>query len=404
MAAPLDGIRVIEVSSWIAAPASTALMADLGAEVIKVEPPGGDDLRAFSLRSYGLDFDFATNYIFELDNRGKKSITVDLGKPGGPELVQKLGASCDVFVTNLIARRAARYGLTYEDVLRTNPGVVYASISGFGSKGPDQDRPGFDVSAFWARSGIMSMIGEPDAPPAQCRGGQGDHTTSLNLLAAVLAGLRMKDQTGEGQRVEVSLQGTGMWTLAGDFAAALVSKQQAPRMSRDAPGHPVWNHYLCGDDRWVLLVNPIPFPKAWPQFCEMLGKPEWIADERYQDIPGLVANSAELTAAASAVFATRTSAEWGAEMDRRGLISALVAKTPEVIDDPQVREMGWITEVESEEFGSYETLNTPFKLYGTDTGVRGPAPSAGQHTFDVLADYGITDNELDKLATDGVLG
>ncbi len=404
MAAPLDGIRVIEISSWIAAPASTALMADLGADVVKIEPPGGDALRGFNLRSMGIDFDFATNYIFELDNRGKKSITVDLSKPGGPELVQKLGASCDVFVTNLIARRAARYGLTYEDVLRSNPGVVYASISGFGSEGPDQDRAGFDVSAFWARSGIMSMIGEPGTPPAQCRGGQGDHTTSLNLLAAILAGLRMKDHTGEGQRVEVSLQGTGMWTLAGDMAAALVSKQQAPRLSRDAPGQPVWNSYLCSDDRWVLLVNPVPFPKAWPQFAEMIGKPDWATDPRYQDIQGLVADSRELTAVASAVFATRTSVDWGAEMDRRGLIWAPVASLPEVINDPQVREMGWITEVESEEFGSYETLDTPFKLYGTDTGVRGPAPSPGQHTFDVLADYGITDDELDKLATDGVLG
>jgi crotonobetainyl-CoA:carnitine CoA-transferase CaiB-like acyl-CoA transferase len=403
MAAPLDGIRVIEVSNWLAAPASAALMADLGADVIKVEPPGGDIFRGFSLRSLGFDYDFATNYAFELDNRGKKSVTIDLNKPGGPELVQKLAASCDVFLTNLIQKRAVRYGLTYEDVQRSNPSVVYASLSGYGSDGPDQDRAGFDYSAFWARSGIMGLLGEPDAPPPLCRGGQGDHATALNILAAVLAGLRMKDQTGEGQRVEVTLQATGMWTIAADMSAALVANEQAPRISRDAPTHPVWNSYLCDDDRWVLLVNPVPFPDAWPQFCEMLGKPEWTADERYADIPGLVVNSRELTAAADTVFATRSSVDWGAEMDRRGIIWAPVARTTEVINDPQVREMGWIAEVESE-FGTYETLDTPFKVYGTGIGVRGPAPSPGQHTFDVLADYGIDDDELDKLATDGVLG
>ncbi len=403
MAAPLDGIRVIEVSNWLAAPASTALMADLGAEVIKIEPPGGEIFRGFSLRSMGYDHDFATNYAFELDNRGKKSITVDLNKPGGSELVQKLAATCDVFVTNLIHKRALRYGLTFEDVVGSNPGVVYASLSGYGSDGPDQDRAGYDYSAFWARSGIMGLLAEPDAPPPLCRGGQGDHTTALNILSAVLAALRMKDQTGEGQRVEVTLQATGMWTIAGDMSAALVSKMEAPRISRNMPTHPVWNSYLCSDDRWVLVVNPIPFPNAWPQFCEMIGKPDWAADERYATIPGLVVASCELTAEADVVFATKTSVEWGADMDARGIIWAPVATVPEVITDPQVREMGWITEVDSE-FGTFETLDTPFKLYGTDTGVRGPAPSPGQHTFEVLSQYGIADDELDTLATNGVLG
>ena len=378
-------------------------MADLGAEVIKIEPPGGDIFRGFSLSSLGYDYDFATNYAFELDNRGKKSVTVDLNKPGGPELVQKLASSCDVFVTNLIRKRAVRYGLTYEGVLLANPKIVYASLSGYGSEGPDQDRAGFDYSAFWARSGIMGMIGEPGSPPPLCRGGQGDHTTALNVLCGVLAALRLKDQTGEAQRVEVTLQATGMWTIAGDLSAALVSKAPAPRISREQPTHPVWNSYLCSDDRWVLLVNPVPFPTAWGQFCEMLGKPEWATDERFGDIPGLVANSRELTAEAGTIFATRPSLDWGEEMDKRNIIWAPVATTPEVIDDPQVRAMGWITEIESE-FGTYETLDTPFKVYGSDTGARGPAPSPGQHTFDVLSDYGVTEDELNRLATDGVLG
>ena len=165
MPAPLDGIRVLEVSNWLAAPAAAALMADMGADVVKVEPPGGDVYRGFVLRSMGYDHDFATNYAFELDNRGKRSVTVDMDKPGGADLVRQMAANCDIFHTNLVQRRRTRFGLGYEDVLAVNPKVIYTSFSGYGTHGPDQDRPGFDFAAFWARSGIMGLMAEPDAPP-----------------------------------------------------------------------------------------------------------------------------------------------------------------------------------------------------------------------------------------------
>ncbi len=402
MAAPLDGIRVVEVSNWLAAPAATALMADLGAEVIKVEPPAGDIFRGFVLQSMGYDHDFTTNYAFQLDNRGKRSITVDLDKPGGPELVRQLAANCDIFLTNLVQRRRVRYGLTQGEVAAVNPGAVYVSFSGYGASGPDQDRPGFDFAAFWARSGIMGLIGEPDAPPPLCRGGQGDHTTALNILAATLAALRMRDKTGEGQHVEVTLQATGMWTIAGDYAAALMAKQQPPRVSRKSPINPMWNSYQCSDGLWMLLVNPVF--GAWPKFCEMIGKPDWAADARYNDVMKLRAASAGLTVEVEALFATRTRAEWGAELDARGLIWAPVATMPDMLADPQVKEMGWFAEIDSPLHGKFETLDTPFKLYGTDTGVRGPAPESGEHTFEILAEMGIEGEALDRLATAGVLG
>ena len=214
MTAPLAGIRVLEVANWLAAPAAGALLADLGADVIKVEPPGGDVFREFLLRSMGYTHDFATNYAFQLDNRGKRSVTVALDQPGGPELVRRLAARSDVFLTNLIQQRRLRYGLTWEDVRAASPRVVYASFSGYGTRGPDENRPGFDYAAFWARSGLMGLLGEPPSPPPLCRGGQGDHTTALNILAAVLAALRLRDQTNEAQHCEVTLQATGMWTLA----------------------------------------------------------------------------------------------------------------------------------------------------------------------------------------------
>ncbi len=403
MTAPLDGVRVLEVANWLAAPAAAALMADLGAEVIKVEPPEGDAFRSFAMGSMGYKHEFAGNYGFELDNRGKRSITVSLDKPGGPELVRRLAADTDVFLTNLVQPRRERYGLTYEDVRAVSPRLIYASFSGYGVRGPDQARPGFDYAAFWARSGLMGLLGEPPSPPPLCRGGQGDHTTALNILAAVLAALRLRDRTGEGQHVEVTLQGTGMWTLAGDMAAALVARENPGRHVRTQPANPIWNSYRAQDDLWVLLVMPQPDP-YWPKFCAAIGKPEWAKDARYDNLLKRRAHSIDLTAQIDAILLQQPRSYWARQFDTYGLIWAPVATLTDVIDDPQVREMGWITPLESPTLGKFETLGTPFKMYGTDIGPRGPAPSAGEHTFEVLTQLGLGDDELARLAEDGVIG
>jgi len=404
MSAPLDGIRIVEVANWLAAPAATALMADLGADVIKVEPPGGDAFRAFPIQALGYPYPFQFNPAIELDNRGKRSVTIDLDKPGGPELVKQLASTADVFLTNLIQRRRVRFGLTFEDIREVNPKIVYASFSGYGAHGPDQDRPGYDYAAFWARSGIMGLLGEPDAPPPLCRGAQGDHSTSLNILAGVLAALLQRERTGEAQHMETTLQASGMWTIAGDYSAALVARMDPPRISRHAPTHPAWNSYLCADGRWVLFVHTQPFPFYWGAICRAIGKPEWADDERWNALPGLLAHSAQLTAMIEPIIAGRPLADWAARFDAEGLIWSPVSTVTEGVNDPQAREMGWFTTIDHPTAGPFETLDTPFKLYGTDTGARGPAPAAGQHTFDVLAELGIEGEALDRLAVNGVLG
>jgi crotonobetainyl-CoA:carnitine CoA-transferase CaiB-like acyl-CoA transferase len=403
MTAPLSGIRVLEVANWLAAPAAGALLADLGADVIKVEPPEGDVFRGFLLRSMGYTHDFATNYAFQLDNRGKRSVTVALDKPGGPELVRRLAAGSDVFLTNLIQGRRVRYGLTWEDVRAVNARILYASFSGYGTRGPDENRPGFDYAAFWARSGLMGLLGEPPSPPPLCRGGQGDHTTALNILAAVLAALRLRDQTNEAQHVEVTLQGTGMWTLAGDLQAALVAREQPTRHVRTQPANPIWNSYQAGDGAWILLVMPQPDP-YWPRFCAMVGRPGWATDPRYDTMQERRAHNVELTREIDALFAAHDLAHWSAKLDEHGLIWAPVATLTDVIDDPQVREMGWFTTLEHPVHGRFETLAAPFKIYGADVAARGPAPEAGEHTFEVLAELGVGDEELARLAVEGVIG
>lgn len=402
MAAPLDGIRVLELANWVAVPAATALMADLGAEVIKIEPPEGDVYRGVVLRSFGYDFDFKTNYAFQTDNRGKRSITVDLDKPGGAALVRRLAANVDIFLTNLIQTRQARYGLTEQELRQTNEKLIYVSFTGYGSEGPDAERAGFDLAAFWAATGIMGLIGEPDAPPPLCRGGQGDHSSSLNILAATLAALRMRDLSGKGQHVETTLQASGMWTIAGDLSAALASRQHPPRFSRTSPGNPIWNSYRCNDGNWLLLVMAVPFPNYWPKFATMVGREDWLRD--YGDVRALRAASRVLTAEIEAILATHDRQYWQARLDDAGLIWAPVATLPDVVDNTQARAMGWFAEVTHPQHGPFETLDTPFKLHGSDTGARGPAPDIGQHTAEVLNDFGLRGDEITALAADGVFG
>jgi crotonobetainyl-CoA:carnitine CoA-transferase CaiB-like acyl-CoA transferase len=401
---PLDGIRVVEVANWLAAPSAAALMADMGADVVKVEPPGGDAFRGFNLRSTGIEFDFATNYGFQLDNRGKRSITLALDRPGASEVVHRLIERADVFVTNLQPERRRRYRLAYADAVAVNPRIVYAGLTGYGQEGPDAHRPGFDYAAFWARSGLMGLSGEPPSPPPMCRGGQGDHTTCLNILAAVLAALRLRDRTGEPQEVEVTLQATGMWTLGTDMAAALAAHQQPERHERTTPSNPIWNSYQCGDGRWLLLVMPVPDPVYWPRFCRALGRPEWADTPAYATMEDRREHGRELADAIGVELAGHDRDHWAARFDAEGLIWAPVATLPEVIADPQVAAMGWVVPVEHEQYGRFETLRAPFIIRGADVRVRGRAPEPGEHTFDVLTELGVSGDDLDRLAGGGALG
>lgn len=403
MKAPLEGIRVLEVANWLVAPCTAALMVDMGAEAIKVEPPGGDALRGFDMNTLGYDYDFKGSYVFELDNRGKRSITVDLEKPGGIELVQRLAQDVDVFVTNLIQSRRERYRLTPEEIHAINPTAVYASFSGYGTRGPDAARPGFDYAAFWARSGVMRALTLPNSPPPLCRPGQGDHTTTLNLLAGVLAALRLRDATGKGQVVDATLLGTGMWTVGTDLASVLVARQQPPPHDHAAPGNPLHNAYECSDGRWVQLVMPQP-DRFWTRVCNMLGLQAWAEDERYDSIPKRQEHTQVLTRGIAERFRQHDFAYWQERLDEFGVIWAPVSTLPDLIDDPQVREMEIFAEVEHPELGRFETMNTPFQIAGAEIGVRGPAPAAGQHTAEVVREAGLSDDEIAELAANGVFG
>ena len=275
-------------------------------------------------------------------------------------------------------------------------------LTGYGTRGPDAAMTAYDYSAFWSRSGIMGLIGDPDGPPMPCRPGQGDHTTSLNLLAATLAALRLRDQTGQGQRVEVTLQRTGAWTIGADVSAALITGRQPARIDRVRPGNPLFNSYETADGRWLMLVMPTS-DRHWPPTCRALGRPDLIDDPRYGSHAERAELTEELTAELVATIGAQPLDYWRARFDAEVLTWAPVAELPEVIADPQMIEMeAWAT-IEGRH-GPFETLNTPFSIEGADIRPRGPAPMTGQHTHEVLREAGFSDEQIADLAAAGALG
>lgn len=404
MVAPLEGIRVVEVANWLAAPSAAALMADLGADVVKVEHPGGDPWRATYMPGQKADFDPETDVDapFELDNRGKRGLALSLERPGASDVMHRLIARADVFITNLTAPRIERYDLSYERLHEINPRLVYVVLTGYGTRGADQAKTGFDHSAFWSRSGIMSLFGEPGGPPMQCRPGQGDHTTALNLLSGTLAALRLRDLTGEGQRVEITLQRTGAWTIGVDLSAVLITERQPQRMNRIVPGNPLFNWYETADGRWVMLVMPTP-DRHWAPMCRALDREDLLADERYATLAERRRHSAELTAQIADTMRTRTLSEWTPRLDAEVLTWAPVAEVTEVIADPQMEEMDAWRWLEGTQ-GPFRTLNTPFEITGAEIGPRGPAPRTGEHTQEVLLEFGFSDEEIASLAAEGAFG
>ncbi len=388
----------------IAAPSAAAIMADLGADVVKVEPPTGDILRGAHrpLDPAAGPGPHPDGY-FTVDNRGKRSVVADLGRAEGVAIVHRLAAQADVFVTNLTADRLARYRLRAEDLEPSCPGMIHASLGGYGSTGPLAGKPGYDWTAFFARGGVSSVIGEPGGPPPAFRPGQGDHTSALALLSAVLAALRERDRTGQFQRVEVALYQVAAWTLASDLSVTLIDGAQPAKPARAEWPNPLTCRYRCADGRWLALCMPGP-RDYWDGFCVALGRTEWIFDERYAELPARLGHAAELVAAIDAIFATETSTHWATRLDEAGMIWAPVQLLADVVADPQAEALGIFAPVRDPAHGfDFRTVATPFRIAGADVAVRGPAPDVGQHSREVLAELGYTAQEIDELDAAGVI-
>ncbi|MEM7078280.1 MAG: CoA transferase [Pseudomonadota bacterium] len=407
MAGPLDDITVVEIDNWMAAPSACAILADMGANVIKIEPLSGDPMRNMGRPVKSDDVKEGLkqhDFQFDVDNRGKKSITVALDKPEGIELVHQLVAQADVFLCNLLATRQQKFGLDPDTLLGLNPKLVHATLTGYGTTGPEASRPGYDVTAFFGRSGLYDASREgDDGVVPMARPAQGDHTTGLALVGAVLAALRQMEKTGEGQTVETSLYETAVWTQASDYAVTAIDHAPVRRRARKQMLAITANRFPCGDGKWVVF-NMMPDPVYWPRMCQALEVEELMEDERFVDSSSRYKNMAALIDLIDAAMSKRTRDEWGSVFDKAGLIWGPVLGLHEVPQDPHAIELGMFPKIEHPEFGGYPTVNVPMRFGNAEVHPRGPSPLAGADTDAVLSAAGLDEARIAQLREEGIIG
>jgi crotonobetainyl-CoA:carnitine CoA-transferase CaiB-like acyl-CoA transferase len=396
MAAPLEGIRVVEIASFVAAPSAGALLADLGAEVIKVEVPAGELYRHTRPRMNGFKSDIDLSPAFEMDNRGKRSLALDLSKPEAREALLRVIDRADVVLTNLLPGRQRRFGLDPEALRARKPALVHATLNGYGTRGDEADRPAFDYTAYWARSGMMDIMRAPDATPAFLRPGVGDHAAGMSLVCGILAALRVRDHSGQGQAIEVSLLQIGLYIQGNDMSQVLASGESPPMHDRAQPRNPLWNLYPTLDGRWLMLVM-VDSIRYWPAVCTALGCAELIDDPRFAGPVERYKNSRALVAIFDAIFLSRSLDDWESALEKAGIIWSAVRRMHEVTSDPQAREMGYLPIVAHPRVGDFPTVGTPFLMSDFDMPANRPAPELGADSAAVLREAGLSDDEIRKL-------
>jgi crotonobetainyl-CoA:carnitine CoA-transferase CaiB-like acyl-CoA transferase len=394
MNGPLDGIRVVEIANYIAVPAAASLLAELGADVVKVEVPWGEVYRHSTPRRNGYSNDFPTSLPYEMDNRGKRSVALDLALPQAQDVLAALIDRADIVLTNVLPGRLAKFGLDAEKLRAERPALILARVGGFAADGPQANDPGFDQTAFFALSGLMDQQRDPDSPPAFPRPGAGDHSTALALVSGVLAALRMRDQTGQGQVVDVNLQQVGLYVNGNDTSQSLVTGEIPPRHDRSAPRNPLWNFYRCSDGRWLFLVM-LDSNVYWPKLLEAIDRPELASDERFADAVKRFKESRALVSILDQVFATRTLEAWTSHFEEFRVIAAPVRTVAEAAADEKARANGCFVEVDHPEFGSFPSVAPPFQLSGFQLAGTTPAPMLSQHTAEVLREAGVDEDTIE---------
>jgi crotonobetainyl-CoA:carnitine CoA-transferase CaiB-like acyl-CoA transferase len=380
----LENYRVVELGVWVAGPSAGGVLADWGADVVKVEPPDGDPMRKVFqvIAGHGQ----TESPPFDLDNRGKRSVVLDLKVPDDARRLHGLVRTADVFLTNLRAEALDRLGLGHEALLAENPHLVYALVTGYGLEGPDADRPGYDVGGFWARTGVAATLAPEGQPPPNVRGGFGDHTTGLATLAGILGALLERERTGRGQLVETSLLRTGVYCLGWDLNIQLRFGKLYPPVPRTDEPNPLVNCYRAGDGRWFWLLG-VESQRHWPNLCRSIGRDDLVDDERFADGRGRRHHASELVAVLDAAFAERTRAEWIDAFDAHDVWWAPALTPAEVVDDPQAIAAGAFVEVpEGEGAPAHRGVASPVTFHGAGLAPVGPVPGLGEHTAELLAE------------------
>jgi crotonobetainyl-CoA:carnitine CoA-transferase CaiB-like acyl-CoA transferase len=381
---PLEGIRVVELGFWVAGPSAAAILGDWGADVIKIEPPNGDPSRGFLASVAGIPVPI--NPLFELDNRGKRSVVLNLNTGEGRSIARTLIDRADVFVTNVRPRVLEGAGLTYDELRQSNPGLVFCQVTGYSPDGPDRDRAAYDVGAFWARGGVAALLTAPGHEFPQQRYGMGDHMAGSTAAGAVCAALLARSRTGQGQRLVVSLLRLGAYMVGSDLSAALRLGITVEPYDHKHAINPIINCFQASDGRWLWLLL-LQADRHWPDLCRAIGRDDLVSDPRFVDIAVRRDNAPALVEELDRVFATKTLAEWAEIFDREDVWWAPVNAVLDMLQDTAVHDAGVFIDIPGPE-GEIKGVASPTDFYGTPWKPRGYAPELGQHTEEVLLELG----------------
>ena len=396
----LNGLKVIEMATYVAAPAAGGLLADWGADVLKIEPLTGCPMRNFFASAMTDGYD--DNPVFDLDNRGKRAIAINTSTPEGQQLVRDLVKDADIFITNLRPTQLVEQGLDFASLNAINEKLVYGSVTGFGLEGPEKDKPGFDSAAFWVKSGLAWIMTPKGSAPDPIRVAVGDHVTGISTTAGILAGVIQAQKTGKGCLVESSLLRNATYVMGSDFGTYLRYERISRTRQRDEPVVPMTNFFETKDNQWLFL-NIRPGEPDWPDAMKALDITHIADDERFSSPRERRRNSAALIEIADEAFKKFDFEEWNKRLDDAKLIWSPVQSFSQVIADPQTQAAGVFVEQPTQRGTSYRAPASPIRFHGHNDGPRGPAPKVGHNTNDVLLSLGKTTSDIEQLIAQGIV-